>query len=764
MAMQSGFIKRIRDIMRMDAGINGDAQRIEQMVWMLFLKVYDAKEDDWELNEDNYESIIPEDLRWRNWAKADSNGHAMTGDKLLNFVNNTLFPVLKGNDVKEGDTVIYEGIKVTPDTPIKKAIVKSTFEDANNYMKDGVYLRQVIDVIDEIEFDDVKESHAFGFVYEEILRELQSAGSSGEFYTPRAVTEFMALMIKPQLGEKMADFACGTGGFITSWLGQLSKQVTDTSAQKQLDDSIYGIEKKPFPYLLCVTNMLLHDIEIPNIYHMNSLKHNLLDYTDADKFDVILMNPPYGGHEDKSIQGFFPDDLASSETADLFLSVILYRLKKNGRAAVVVPDGFLFGLDNAKVNIKKKLIGEFNLHTVVRLPGSVFSPYTSITTNLLFFDNTKPTTETWFYRVDIPSDRKHFSKTKPMELKHFDDCISWWNNREVIPDGEYFKAQKFTVDYLLNEQGCNIDLCGYPHEEEEVLDPVDLIQKYEEQRASLNAEIDRTILALNSSLKEEVVTTYTPNVISACGKMDDLHKRFPDDIKKSILQYAIRGKLVKQRSEEGTGEELFQQVQVEKQRLIKACKIKKEKPLPDIAEDEIPFDIPDTWRWVRVAQIVTLNPKNDLADDLETAFIPMPCVMDGFRNQHTFEIKKWKEIKKGFTHFAEGDIGVAKITPCFQNRKSVIFRNLKNGYGAGTTELTVIRTINETVLPEYLLWFFKTEYFIANGVKSFTGTAGQQRIHKDYLATCLIPLPPLAEQKRIVAKLEEILPLCERLK
>lgn len=764
MAMLSGFIKRIRDIMRMDAGINGDAQRIEQMVWMLFLKVYDAKEDDWELNEDNYESIIPEDLRWRNWAKADSNGHAMTGDKLLNFVNNTLFPVLKGNDVKEGDTIVYEGIKVTPDTPIKKAIVKSTFEDANNYMKDGVYLRQVIDVIDEIEFDDVKESHAFGFVYEEILRELQSAGSSGEFYTPRAVTEFMAQMIKPKLGEKMADFACGTGGFITSWLGQLSKQVTDTSAQKQLDDSIYGIEKKPFPYLLCVTNMLLHDIEVPNIYHTNSLKHNLLDYTDDDKFDVILMNPPYGGHEDKSIQGFFPDDLASSETADLFMSVILYRLKKNGRAAVVVPDGFLFGQDNAKVNIKKKLIGEFNLHTVIRLPSSVFSPYTSITTNLLFFDNTKPTTETWFYRVDIPSDRKHFSKTKPMELKHFDDCIAWWNDRKVIPDGEYFKAQKFTADYLLNEQGCNIDLCGYPHEEEEVMAPADLIQKYEEKRASLNAEIDRTILALSASLNGEPVNFDTQGTISACGKMDDLHKRFPEDMKKSILQYAIQGKLVEQRAEEGTGEELYQQIQTEKKRLIKEGKIKKEKPLPEIAEDEIPFDIPGSWKWVRVAQIVTLNPKNDLADDLETSFIPMPCVMDGFRNQHTFEIKLWKDIKKGFTHFAEGDVGVAKITPCFQNRKSVIFRNLKNGYGAGTTELTVVRTINDTVLPEYLLWLFKTEYFIANGVKSFTGTAGQQRIHKDYLATCLIPLPPLAEQKRIVAKLDEILPLCERLK
>lgn len=250
----------------------------------------------------------------------------------------------------------------------------------------------------------------------------------------------------------------------------------------------------------------------------------------------------------------------------------------------------------------------------------------------------------------------------------------------------------------------------------------------------------------------------------AWSKLEKFNKRFPVDMQKSILQTAIQGKLVPQLPEEGTGEELFQQIQAEKQALIKAGKIKKEKPLPEITEDEIPFDIPESWKWVRVAQIVTLNPKNDLDDDLEVAFIPMPCVQDGFRNQHTFEIKKWKEIKKGFTHFADGDIGVAKITPCFQNRKSVIFKNLISGYGAGTTELTVVRTINETVLPEYLLWFFKSEYFIANGVKSFTGTAGQQRIHKDYLATCLIPLPPLAEQKRIVAKMKEILPLCERLK
>lgn len=760
MAMQSGFIKRIRDIMRMDAGINGDAQRIEQMVWMLFLKVYDAKEDDWELNEDDYESIIPEDLRWRNWAKADSNGHAMTGDKLLNFVNNTLFPVLKGNDVKEGDTIIYEGIKVTPDTPIKKAIVKSTFEDANNYMKDGVYLRQVIDVIDEIEFDDVKESHAFGFVYEEILRELQSAGSSGEFYTPRAVTEFMALMIKPKLGEKMADFACGTGGFITSWLGQLSKQVTDTSAQKQLDDSIYGIEKKPFPYLLCVTNMLLHDIEVPNIYHMNSLKHNLLDYTDADKFDVILMNPPYGGHEDKSIQGFFPDDLASSETADLFMSVILYRLKKNGRAAVVVPDGFLFGLDNAKVNIKKKLIGEFNLHTVVRLPGSVFSPYTSITTNLLFFDNTKPTTETWFYRVDIPSDRKHFSKTKPMELKHFDDCIAWWNNREVISDGEYFKAQKFTADYLLNEQGCNIDLCGYPHEEEEVLAPADLIQKYEEKRVSLNAEIDRTILALSASLNGEHVNFDTQGTISACGKMDDLHKRFPEDMKKSILQYAIQGKLVDQRPEEGTGAELYKQMQAEKQRLIKEKKIKKEKPLAEITDDEIPFDIPETWIWIRVGDVgswgsgATPPRTNPAYYGGSIPWLKTGDLNDGFI----------KEVPEFITELALEKTSV---------RLNPVGSVLMAMYGATIGKLGILEipvTTNQACcacIPYEGMYNKYLFYYLMSMRQTYIGMAeggAQPNISKEKIVNSILPLPPLEEQHRIVAKLEEILPLCERLK
>ena len=487
MSNLSGFVKRLRDIMRNDAGINGDAQRIEQIAWMLFLKVYDAKEQDWEWDDDSYQSILPEACRWQNWAADDKSGTALTGEQLLDFVNNTLFPALKK-------------LPVDASTPIKKAIVQTTFADANQYMKDGVLLRQVINVIDELDLSDYEESHAFGEIYESILKELQSAGSAGEFYTPRAVTDFMAQMIRPKIGETMADFACGTGGFIVSWLKELEKLIATTDDREQFDNSIFGIEKKQFPYMLCITNLLLHGLDIPRVFHDNSLLKDVLDYTADDQFDVILMNPPYGGSEKAEVKNHFPSDLASSETADLFMSVIMYRLKQNGRAAVILPDGFLFGTDNAKVNIKKKLLSEFNLHTVVRMPGSVFAPYTSITTNILFFDRTGPTEETWFYRMDMPEGYKHFSKTKPMKLEHFAPVVEWWNTRQEITVDGFDKAKKFTVQQLTEELGYNLDQCGYPHVEEEILDPMDLIQRYQEERASLNAEIDRVLADITAIL------------------------------------------------------------------------------------------------------------------------------------------------------------------------------------------------------------------------------------------------------------------------
>ena len=483
----NNFVKRIQDVMRNDSGVNGDAQRIEQIVWLLFLKIYDAKEETWEFHDDNYTSIIPAGLKWRDWAVDEKDGEALTGDALLDFVNNTLFPTLKNLEIDE-------------ETPMNQVIVKYAFEDANNYQKDGVLLRQVVNIIDEIDFTEYKERHEFGTIYESFLKDLQSAGNAGEFYTPRAVTDFMVKVVKPVLGEKIADFACGTGGFLTSALSELDTQVGNSVENREIyNKSIYGIEKKALPHMLCVTNMLIHDIDDPNILHGNALEMDYKDLRKMEPFDIILMNPPYGGSEKDSVKVNFPTELRSSETADLFMNVIMYRLKKQGRCAVIIPDGFLFGTDNAKFNIKKKLFSEFNVHTVVRMPHSVFAPYTSIRTNILFFDNAEPTKETWFYRVDMPEGYKNFSKTKPMKLEHFNEALNWWENREEIEVDGFPKAKKYTVEEIA-EKSYNIDLCGFPHEEEIILEPMDLILEYQEKRASLNTEIDHVLEKITSML------------------------------------------------------------------------------------------------------------------------------------------------------------------------------------------------------------------------------------------------------------------------
>ncbi len=479
------MIKRLQDIMRQDAGVNGDAQRIEQIVWMLFLKLYDAKESEWEILEDNYKSIIPEEYRWRNWAIDNKDGKAMTGDELSNFIIQ-LFDTLKNLEINET-------------TPIRGRIVREVFEDLNNYMKDGVLIRQVVNVLNEIDLTDFQTRHAFNEIYETILKDLQSAGKSGEFYTPRAVTDFIVKMVDPKIGQTVADFACGTGGFLVSALNHMKEQANDTESNEILKKSFYGVEKKSLPYLLCTTNMLLHDVNEPNIIRGNSLEKNVRDYEEEDKFDIILMNPPYGGTEKKSVQQNFPTDLRDSETADLFMVEILYRLKQNGKVGIVLPDGFLFGNDNTKVAIKKKLMEECNLHTIIRLPGSIFAPYTSIATNLLFFDKTGPTQETWFYRMDLPEGYKAFSKTKPVELKHLQSIIDWWYNRTEIKDlkddeslTETYKSKKFTIEELSN-LNYNLDQCGYPKKEEIILSPRETIDNFITRRETLEKQLDEKL-------------------------------------------------------------------------------------------------------------------------------------------------------------------------------------------------------------------------------------------------------------------------------
>jgi type I restriction enzyme M protein len=488
------MIKRLQDIMRQDAGVNGDAQRIEQIVWMLFLKLYDAKESEWEILEDNYTSIIPETYRWRNWAPDNKDGKAMTGDELSNFIIN-LF-----NSLKE--------LEINENTPIRGRIVREVFEDLNNYMKDGVLIRQVVNVLNEIDLTDFQTRHAFNEIYETILKDLQSAGKSGEFYTPRAVTDFVVKMVDPKIGQSIADFACGTGGFLVSALNHMKNEANDTSSNEILKKSFYGVEKKSLPYLLCTTNMLLHDINEPMIIRGNSLEKNVRDYEESDKFDIILMNPPYGGTEKKSVQQNFPTELRNSETADLFMVEILYRLKENGKVGIVLPDGFLFGNDNTKVAIKKKLLEECNLHTIIRLPGSIFAPYTPIATNLLFFDKTGPTNETWFYRMDLPENYKAFSKTKPVELKHMQPIIDWWNNRVEIKDkkedktlSDTWKSKKYTIAEI-KALNYNLDQCGYPVKEEVILSPKDTMNKFISEREKLEKELDEKLIQIISLIGE----------------------------------------------------------------------------------------------------------------------------------------------------------------------------------------------------------------------------------------------------------------------
>ena len=444
--------------MRQDAGVDGDAQRISQLVWMIFLKVFDAKEEEWELMDDDYTPIIPEGLRWRDWA-ADDEG--ITGDELLDFVNNKLFKELKE-------------MKLDENSNPKAFIVKAVFEDSYNYMKSGTLMRQVINKLNEIDFTTQKDRHLFNDIYESILRDLQSAGNAGEYYTPRPVTQFMVDMVNPQLGEKVLDFACGTGGFLVCALEHLKKQVKNIEDEKTLQETILGIEKKPLPYMLAVTNLILHDIDVPKIRHDNSLARNVRDYKPVDKVDIIVTNPPFGGIEEDGILVNFPQQFQTKETADLFMVLLMYLLKDNGRAAIVLPDGFLFG-EGVKTTIKEKLLEEFNLHTIVRLPNGVFAPYTDINTNLLFLEKGKPTKEIWFFEHPLPEGYKKYTKTKPIRHEEFELEKQWWNKRE---ENQY--AWKVSIEeiksrnYNLDIKNPNKQTEEFVHSTEELIDRIDM--------------------------------------------------------------------------------------------------------------------------------------------------------------------------------------------------------------------------------------------------------------------------------------------------
>jgi Type I restriction-modification system methyltransferase subunit len=467
----SSVIKSIQDIMRKDAGVDGDAQRLGQLSWLLFLKVFDAQEEALELEMDDYQSPIPEDYLWRNWA-ADDQG--ITGDELLTFVNDELFKDLKD---------LYAPMDKNP----RGFVVKEAFSDAFNYMKNGTLLRQVINKLNEIDFTDSKERHLFGDIYEQILRDLQSAGNAGEFYTPRAVTRFMVDRINPKLGERIMDPACGTGGFLACSFDHVKTKYVKTAADHQiLQKQIYGVEKKQLPHLLCVTNMLLHGIEVPvQIRHDNTLNKPLSSW-DSD-IDVIATNPPFGGTEEDGIEKNFPAEMQTRETADLFLQLIVEVLANKGRAAVVLPDGTLFG-EGVKTKIKKMLMDECNLHTIVRLPNGVFAPYTGIKTNILFFTKGQPTQDVWFYEHPYPAGVKNYSKTKPMKFEEFEAEIAWWGDEADGFAARFENEQAWKVSIAdIIARNFNLDIKN-PHVGEVIShDPDELLADYNRQQQQISA-------------------------------------------------------------------------------------------------------------------------------------------------------------------------------------------------------------------------------------------------------------------------------------
>ncbi|MCM8597364.1 MAG: type I restriction-modification system subunit M [Candidatus Accumulibacter sp.] len=478
----STTIKSIQDIMRKDVGVDGDAQRIGQLVWMFFLKIYDDKETEYELLDEDYRSPIPEPLRWRNWA-ADAEG--MTGEELLDFVNNRLFPTLKNLQPRGGDR--------------RGFVIRGVFEDAYNYMKSGHLMRQVINrIVDGIDFNRAQDRHLFGDLYEQILRDLQSAGNAGEYYTPRPVTGFMVDRIAPRLGEKILDPACGTGGFLTSAIEYVrNRHVRTVEHEQLLQQSLFGVEKKPLPHLLCTTNMILHGIDVPtNVRHDNTLSRPLRDYGPRDRVDVIVTNPPFGGMEEDGIENNFPATFRTRETADLFLVLIMHLLKDGGRAAVVLPDGTLFG-EGIKTRIKEQLLETCNLHTVVRLPNGVFNPYTGIRTNLLFFTKGSPTQEVWFYGHPYPPGYKSYSKTRPMRIEEFEAEKAWWGGVERNSRVESEFAWKVSAADI-RARNYNLDIRN-PHSPDAIShDPDELLADY----AALQARIGATRSQLRAVLAD----------------------------------------------------------------------------------------------------------------------------------------------------------------------------------------------------------------------------------------------------------------------
>jgi type I restriction enzyme M protein len=768
----SGVIKSIQDIMRKDVGVDGDAQRISQLVWMFFLKIFDDREAELELLEDDYKSPLPKHLRWRAWA-TDPEG--MTGEELADFVNVQLFPYLK------------EKLPTTGTQGKRAQVVRSVFEDAYNYMKSGTLMRQVINKICEINFNNTDDRHTFGSIYEQILRDLQSAGNAGEFYTPRAVTRFIVNRVDPKLNEKVLDPACGTGGFLTCTIDHKREYYVNSAEDEALlQSTIFGVEKKALPHMLAVTNMILHQIDVPtNIRHDNTLARPYKDYGEKDRVNVIVTNPPFGGMEEDGIENNFPANYRTRETADLFMALIIKLLKDKGRAAVVLPDGFLFG-EGMKTRLKQSLLEECNLHTIVRLPNGVFNPYTGIKTNLLFFTKGKPTKHVWYYEHPYPEGVKSYNKTKPMRFEEFQAEIDWWGNEDddFLAREQTEQAWKVSVEDIV-ARNYNLDIKN-PHVGKRVShDPDELLHEYQLNQTAIADEHNQLKAILQEALNRDrglplhEVIIDSLDVWTSAVDMKSSARRGSNGnqeaygvtkLRELILELAVRGKLLPQDHIDEPARVLLEKIMAEKERMIEEGLIKKKKPLPEIADDEKLFALPNGWEWSRLQDVSSYVQRGKgprYADSGEVQVVSQKCI-------------QWSGFDLSQARFVDDASLSGYQAERFLRSNDLLW----NSTGTGTVgRINVLPEIDTNTLvadshvtvirPLMVSSQFLHCVIAAAGVQKriepehenslVSGTTNQVELNLSSVIQLVIPVPPLDEQHRIVSKVNELMALCDAL-
>jgi type I restriction enzyme M protein len=741
MANVGAVISNIRNIMRQDRGISGDAQRLEQLGWMLFLKIMDDKDQELEVIKDNYVSVIPEKFQWRNWA---TNPEGITGEELINFIDSNEL-------TNKGLFLTLRELKNTTN-PKRAMIVQEVFDGTNNYMKSGYEMRKVINKLNEIDFTKSEDKHVFGSIYESILQELRDAGNKGEYYTPRAVTQLMTMMTDPKLGEKVLDPAAGTGGFLSAAIDHVRDTYVKTVDDEAiLQKSITGWELKPVAYVLGLTNLILHEIDVPDYHYIDSLKKEYNSIGKRDQVDVILANPPFGASIGEGVETNFPSTYRCRESADLFIVLMLQLLKPNGRCAIVLPDGSITG-EGVKARIREKLLTDCNLHTIIRLPQTTFFPAT-VSTNLLFFEKGSPTKDIWYYEHTLPEGQKSYSKTKPIQFKEFNNLINWWNNRI-----ESEHSWKVNVNDL---KGWSLDVKNPNIIEENLGDPVLHYTSFKASDDKFKQTLDDLISELHipqDSLFNEVLNTF-PNLFKKSEAVKLLRQ--------SILEEAIRGNFTeKWRSlnpNKYSSSALLKSILDEKQELVKDKKIKREKLLSPISEDEIPFNLPNGWVWCRfvdIAEIARGGSPRPIGEFITTEANGINWIKIGDTKGDTKYIESTREKIKpeGLKSSRLVEPGDFLLTNSMSFGRPYIMKTT----GCIHDGWLLIRYNKKFIDQDYLYSMLSSTY-IYNSFKETAQGGVVQNLNIDKARATIIPIPPLDEQKAIFQKIEILMERCRTL-